>query len=438
MYRPFVYILKHKKTRQIYIGSRTASGASPSELGRTYFSSSKIVCGIINNEGVESFQYRVLKIFKTKKETLNFEYKLLNKYNVKNNNKFINLSNGDIYGFGVPKGSKTIYNIMTNKITRFNDNEFDSEIQQNPLVMGRVFNNIIQMYVYIGRDSPKRYVILNQRLCSHLINHLGRNRYTKKIYKLKASEFKDIEFLMSFIDLLYNPFDYDIFGFIDDAIEYMSWEKQMKGKSSAFKRSAKGFRQTGETRKKMSNSNPSNKGKDIYYDFIEDRLIYLDPLIGDNNSRYTRGGKKGMNKGIHKNTYYAHNPETGKNIRCIKGEHLPDGFIKGRYDNPAGVGFAIANDKNNINVRSVKTLKCFNISREEAQNRNDIVHVKTKDIIYYNQRYYANVSSIEPDRNIPRREYLKRNGMKRIPLQQLNINIRQNMEIEWNNMKLKA
>ena len=90
IYVPYTYWLFHKKTKKFYYGSRTAKDCNPTDLFKSYFSSSKIVKKIIKEEGVSAFLYRVDKKFRTAKDTLDYEYAILQKFQAGNNEKFLN------------------------------------------------------------------------------------------------------------------------------------------------------------------------------------------------------------------------------------------------------------------------------------------------------------------------------------------------------------
>lgn len=92
---PYTYHLYHIPTKKHYYGSRYAKGAIPSELGVSYFSSSKEVHALIEKYGKESFVYTVRQQFETPEEALLWETKLLNRIDAKNKPNWINQHNGD-------------------------------------------------------------------------------------------------------------------------------------------------------------------------------------------------------------------------------------------------------------------------------------------------------------------------------------------------------
>lgn len=90
---PFTYKLIFKPTGQYYYGVRWAKGCHPKDLWSIYFTSSKYVKQLIKEYGKDSFEYKVTKTFKNKKDASDWELKLLKKVNAKDNVKFINKSN---------------------------------------------------------------------------------------------------------------------------------------------------------------------------------------------------------------------------------------------------------------------------------------------------------------------------------------------------------
>lgn len=93
-YTPFVYLLKFLPTGQLYIGSKTSKGSSVNNLWSTYFSSSKVIKALIKEHGKDAFRSEVRKVFETREEALEYEYRLLKRVDAKMNPKFLNMSYG--------------------------------------------------------------------------------------------------------------------------------------------------------------------------------------------------------------------------------------------------------------------------------------------------------------------------------------------------------
>lgn len=92
----YVYCIQHKSGR-IYIGSRTSKYSDSTQLfnpnhEKPYYTSSQTVKQYIEEDGIESFKIRKLWLFDDKKQTLDFETKLLKRLNVTKNHNLINNS----------------------------------------------------------------------------------------------------------------------------------------------------------------------------------------------------------------------------------------------------------------------------------------------------------------------------------------------------------
>ena len=91
---PYSYHLYHSPTQSHYYGIKFAKGCSPDTLWTTYFSSSKKVKELINKYGEDSFEAEIRKIFKTGKEALLWEHRVLTKLDAANKPNWINRHNG--------------------------------------------------------------------------------------------------------------------------------------------------------------------------------------------------------------------------------------------------------------------------------------------------------------------------------------------------------
>ncbi len=89
---PYTYVLKFKPTGQLYYGSRYAKDCDPSDLFKTYFSSSKNIHLLIEQYGVDAFEYKVTRTFNTKQDALRHEHRFLVRVDALNNAIFLNQS----------------------------------------------------------------------------------------------------------------------------------------------------------------------------------------------------------------------------------------------------------------------------------------------------------------------------------------------------------
>lgn len=87
----YVYRINFKLTNQFYIGFRGAKDATPDDLFKTYFTSSKVIKRLIKDYGVDQFSTEILAEFKTGKEAYEYEQKLLNEMDVSNNSQMLNM-----------------------------------------------------------------------------------------------------------------------------------------------------------------------------------------------------------------------------------------------------------------------------------------------------------------------------------------------------------
>lgn len=99
IYRPYTYLLKFKPTGQLYYGcsyaNNKAKTAHPSQLWCSYFTSSKIIKRLIQEHGIESFEYQVRRTFKTAEAALLWEQKLLTRVNAVKSTNWLNRTNGN-------------------------------------------------------------------------------------------------------------------------------------------------------------------------------------------------------------------------------------------------------------------------------------------------------------------------------------------------------
>lgn len=76
-FKPYTYYLYHRPTGKKYYGSETKNNAQkkahPSNLWTTYFTSSKLVKNLIKKFGVDSFDWKIGKVFSTALEALTYE-----------------------------------------------------------------------------------------------------------------------------------------------------------------------------------------------------------------------------------------------------------------------------------------------------------------------------------------------------------------------------
>ena len=92
---PFTYIISHVTKKVHYYGVRFCRGCHPSELGVTYFSSSKALKRRIKKYGIQEFKFEVRKVFDSVEKALEWETRFLKKVNAAASINWLNMHNGD-------------------------------------------------------------------------------------------------------------------------------------------------------------------------------------------------------------------------------------------------------------------------------------------------------------------------------------------------------
>jgi hypothetical protein len=110
IYIPYTYIIKFLPTGQVYYGVSYANSnkvANPSQLWTSYFTSSKIIHGLIKEHGIEAFTFEVRKTFDSKEKAVLWEHKILIKFDAKNNPIWLNQNNGNKKFKAIPHTTET-------------------------------------------------------------------------------------------------------------------------------------------------------------------------------------------------------------------------------------------------------------------------------------------------------------------------------------------
>ena len=89
--KPYTYIIKHKPTDRFYYGYRGANKVEAHEdLWNKYYTSSPTIKKLIEQDGVDSFEVEVRKIFETAEQAAQWETKVLKRMRVLETGKWIN------------------------------------------------------------------------------------------------------------------------------------------------------------------------------------------------------------------------------------------------------------------------------------------------------------------------------------------------------------
>lgn len=74
---PYTYRVIHLPSKKWYYGVRYANKCNPSDLWRTYFTSSRIIKELLEKEGPSAFSVEIRKIFNTREEAIIWENRVL-------------------------------------------------------------------------------------------------------------------------------------------------------------------------------------------------------------------------------------------------------------------------------------------------------------------------------------------------------------------------
>jgi len=92
---PFTYRIYCRPTGQYYYGSRYSKHCHPSQLWKTYYTSSKVVKQLILEHGEDAFDVKITKTFESKELAREWEYRFLCKVKASVNKQWLNQHNGD-------------------------------------------------------------------------------------------------------------------------------------------------------------------------------------------------------------------------------------------------------------------------------------------------------------------------------------------------------
>lgn len=83
----YTYLIRHKATGKLYYGCRKSTTF---DLFESYFTSSKLIKRMIDEEGIEAFEYELRRKFDSYPEARNWETKVLSRLRVCINEQYLN------------------------------------------------------------------------------------------------------------------------------------------------------------------------------------------------------------------------------------------------------------------------------------------------------------------------------------------------------------
>lgn len=91
---PYTYVITHNPSGLKYYGSRYSKRCQPTDLWKSYFTSSQTIKQMIEQDGIEAFSFEVRKTFSSVYECRRWESRFLHKIDARSNPKWINAHNG--------------------------------------------------------------------------------------------------------------------------------------------------------------------------------------------------------------------------------------------------------------------------------------------------------------------------------------------------------
>lgn len=137
---PYTYFIKHIETGRKYYGVRYSKNCHPKEFFIKYFTSSKIIKHIIQQQGINAFEFRIHKIFSSVEDACLFEQKFLKRVKAHQKHDWFNQSiPGDdpvLYSKGCVPWNKGLKNSPTTGKSFYNNGEIQKMLFENEVPEG--------------------------------------------------------------------------------------------------------------------------------------------------------------------------------------------------------------------------------------------------------------------------------------------------------------
>lgn len=178
---PFTYLLKHIPTNKYYYGVKFKKSCHPNDFWTKYFTSSKKVKGLIRKYGKKSFIFEVRKTFKTAKQAMNWEHKVLRRMKVIYRNDFLNQTDNKSID------PKTTIKANTGRKGYWLGKKFSKETRKRISISKQGENNPRYGVTVSKKTRQKRSKTLKQRYKNPNNVHpwLGKKHKLKTIKKMR-------------------------------------------------------------------------------------------------------------------------------------------------------------------------------------------------------------------------------------------------------------
>ena len=145
----YTYLIGWSNHNKWYYGRRTAKGCHPTELWKTYFTSSKYVKEFRKING-EPDIIQIRKIFSDKKECSKWESRVLLRLDVQHTEKWLNQKNGDeFWDFS----GRKLTEIHIQKLRQPKTQEHREKLSKSK--KGKIPPCVFTRKKYIGSNNPK-------------------------------------------------------------------------------------------------------------------------------------------------------------------------------------------------------------------------------------------------------------------------------------------
>lgn len=146
--KPYTYLLTHLPSGMKYYGVRYAKNCDPSDLWKTYFTSSTKIRKIIERDGVDSFSVEIRKTFDTDVEAIEWETTVLRRLGVPNNPYYFN--KGKNHPLSQSEKEEAMMREYGVKYA-----------MQSPEIRQKAINTVIQKY---GVDNVNKSPVIQQKI----------------------------------------------------------------------------------------------------------------------------------------------------------------------------------------------------------------------------------------------------------------------------------
>jgi len=183
----YTYRITNTKLNKHYYGTRSSKIEPKEDIGIYYFSSSKDKWFIQDQKNnPQDYRYKILYIFSTRKEAIEMEIKLHNKFNVGINESFFNKSKQTSTGFDINTGHTKKHSLLSKYIMAKNKGyqlykDILADIKMYNRLSGLNFNKFTKKYLIMDSNNNIVIEFIGQR--AKFIKLIKEKNYPSEFYK---------------------------------------------------------------------------------------------------------------------------------------------------------------------------------------------------------------------------------------------------------------